>query len=138
MKCKYHSCQNQAGLYYPKNQPQGVQRVFCSEKCKNKHNVDKCRWLVKLKAIAFLGGKCSRCGYNKSPQALEFHHKDRATKSFNLGIPHTRSWTKVQEEIKKCELLCANCHREVESSLLVHKQDFFREVFSEFLSVNAK
>src|SRR6185503_2941602 len=36
----------------------------------------------------------------------------RGEKSFNIGqlTAHT-SWTRVLEEIAKCELVCANCHR---------------------------
>jgi hypothetical protein len=65
-------------------------------------------------AIEHLGGKCSRCGYNKYPEVLEFHHKDPTQKLFGIGQRGlTRSWKRVQAEIEKCDLLCANCHREL-------------------------
>ena len=54
---------------------------------------------------------CDKCGYNKCPAALEFHHpnKNKNMKIQNLmRIP----FHKVLEEVKKCILLCANCHRE--------------------------
>ena len=59
------------------------------------------------------GGCCSRCGYNKCFAALEFHHRDPSTKDFQLanngGVP---SFERLKEEADKCDLLCANCHRE--------------------------
>jgi hypothetical protein len=43
---------------------------------------------------------------------LEFDHIDADAKSFNIGqsLPY-RNWTSILEEIKKCEVVCANCHR---------------------------
>lgn len=58
---------------------------------------------------------CSKCGYNKCPQALEWHHPnddknfDPATKARDGSI---KGYLAYQEEIKKCILLCSNCHRE--------------------------
>jgi 5-methylcytosine-specific restriction endonuclease McrA len=116
------------GVYFPRNNPEGQPRVFCSSTCKNKHFVDKFRWELKLKAIAYLGGVCQKCGYKKLPHALEFHHRDPSKKEFSLGLPHTRSWEKMKAEIDKCDLLCANCHREAEFMLLTHKHEFFSEL----------
>lgn len=67
-------------------------------------------------AIDLLGGKCFLCGYSREIKALDFHHLDESTKLFGLsdrGL--TRSWKKTKEEVLKCVLLCANCHREVHS-----------------------
>lgn len=71
---------------------------------------------LKAKAIAFKGGKCLLCGYERCNAALEFHHLNRRTKAFGLsrkGI--IRSWDSIMKEIDKCVLICANCHREVEA-----------------------
>ena len=61
-----------------------------------------------------LGGCCSKCGYNKNLAALEFHHIDPESKEFQIDIRRlsNTSMDKLQEEIHKCILLCANCHRE--------------------------
>jgi len=76
--------------------------------------VAKRRKKIRNKAVAFAGGKCVRCGYDKSPEVLEFHHKAPTKKDFNISSKgHCRSWERVSEEIKKCVLLCANCHREI-------------------------
>lgn len=79
----------------------------------NSLSVAKRRRKVRLMAIEHAGGKCIRCGYDKYPEVLEFHHKNPAEKLFGVGQRGlTRSWEKVRAEIEKCNLLCANCHRE--------------------------
>ena len=85
-------------------------------------------------SLEYKGGKCLICGYDRCTEALEFHHSDSAEKDF--GISHkgyTRSWTRVKQELDKCMLLCANCHREVHAKLqlpqvtVVEKSGEFRE-----------
>jgi len=53
---------------------------------------------------------CCVCG-DKRYQCLEFHHKDPKNKLFNVGISFSKSKKMFEEEIKKCEIICANCHR---------------------------
>lgn len=69
------------------------------------------RYKNKLRAIELLGGKCNRCGYDKHPAAMEFHHLDPSKKEFTLGHVANKSWKSIVEEVKKCELVCSNCHR---------------------------
>ena len=71
----------------------------------------------KKKEIDYLGGECSICGYNKSMSALEFHHVDDTTKEFNISNSYNMSWDCVKNELDKCILLCANCHRELHDKL---------------------
>jgi 5-methylcytosine-specific restriction endonuclease McrA len=81
--------------------------------------VSKRRRKIKDMAIQYKGGKCQICGYNKCNAALELHHLKKEDKSFGIGDKgYTRSWAKVQEELDKCILLCANCHREVSNGIL--------------------
>jgi hypothetical protein len=55
---------------------------------------------------------CCRCGYNEHPAALDFHHRDPSTKKFNISNSlSSRNWNKILEEVDKCDILCANCHR---------------------------
>lgn len=69
----------------------------------------------KAKLVAEAGGRCVLCGYDRCLAALEFHHRDRRTKSFGLSLRGlTRSIEKCRAEAAKCVLLCANCHAEVE------------------------
>lgn len=80
---------------------------------RNVERVQNKRRGVKIKAVEYKGGKCNKCGYNKCLGAMEFHHLDPKEKDFSIGNKgYTRSWDKVKEELDKCVLLCANCHRE--------------------------
>lgn len=66
----------------------------------------------KLLLLKYHGGSCSKCGYNKNISALDFHHiKD---KLFQLDLRNlsNRTFSSLFKESLKCEVLCANCHRE--------------------------
>lgn len=78
--------------------------------------VKKRRKKLRLKALSYLGGKCKFCGYCRETAALEFHHVHEGSKEFGLsqrGL--TRSWERIKDELDKCILVCANCHREIHS-----------------------
>jgi transcription elongation factor Elf1 len=68
---------------------------------------------------------CQICGYKKCHAALEFHHLDRDGKSHNISKLNSRSVSKdrLAEEIKKCILVCSNCHREIESGITFAPDD---------------
>ncbi|HIE36271.1 MAG TPA: hypothetical protein EYP89_03435 [Candidatus Omnitrophica bacterium] len=69
---------------------------------------------LRLKAIAYKGGKCQICSYNKCTEALELHHLNGSKKEFGISCKGiTRSWKKIKSELDKCILVCANCHREI-------------------------
>lgn len=79
----------------------------------------KRREKVKEMAIMYKGDKCSICGYNKCVDALEFHHLNPNEKDFGISSKgYTLSWETVKEELDKCILVCANCHRELHFNLL--------------------
>lgn len=83
-------------------------------------NVTTHRKRNRLILIKEAGGKCIACGYNRALNALQFHHLDPKTKEFGLsGKGQTYSLERQRKEAAKCVLLCANCHAEVESGLLV-------------------
>ena len=83
-----------------------------------KQAVAKRRRKVKEFAVAYRGGKCQICGYNKCIWALDLHHIDPKTKEFGLGEKgYTRSWEAIKRETDKCVLICSNCHREVEAGI---------------------
>ena len=92
--------------------------------------VRKRRFKLRDMAIAFLGGKCLRvsCGYHRFSGALECHHKDPNEKEQGFLLRGTTySWKRIKEELKKCVLLCANCHREVHDEM--RKPDFSLDKF---------
>jgi 5-methylcytosine-specific restriction endonuclease McrA len=70
------------------------------------------------------GGGCSVCGYDRYLGALHFHHIDPETKSFTLAaLGITRSLDAMRREIRKCVLLCANCHAEIEGGVVTATLD---------------
>ena len=54
---------------------------------------------------------CVDCGYNKHPAALDFDHRPGVDKKFELALGANRSLKAIQQEIAKCDVVCANCHR---------------------------
>jgi len=88
-----------------------VCKTVCKS-CHYKQRIERYR-SKKLKAIEYKGGKCKKCGYDKCPGSLQFHHRNPSEKDPNWK--HVRSWSfsKTKKELDKCDLLCANCHGEV-------------------------
>jgi 5-methylcytosine-specific restriction endonuclease McrA len=62
------------------------------------------------------GGCCSRCGYSEYETALHFHHvgeKEYSVSSLfsrHANYPTDSSYGRLQAELDKCIVLCANCH----------------------------
>lgn len=54
--------------------------------------------------------KCFDCE-NNDWRVLEFDHRDRKIKEFNLANSVQYSIERIQKEIDKCDVVCANCHR---------------------------
>ena len=71
----------------------------------------------KEKAVTYLGGKCRICGYSKSIFAMDFHHLDPEQKDFSICSKSSWGFERLKEELDKCALLCANCHREVHAGV---------------------
>lgn len=67
----------------------------------------------RAKVIAFLGGCCSRCGYNRCQAAFHLHHRDPSQKAPDFKTRRYRVFDKVKAELLKCDLICANCHAEI-------------------------
>lgn len=68
----------------------------------------------KKQMIEYKGGKCIRCGYNKCPDALDFHHRNPDEKEFSISrYGRSCSVVKWKKELDKCDLLCRNCHAEL-------------------------
>jgi hypothetical protein len=54
---------------------------------------------------------CTDCGYRADPRALDFDHLIPGEKSAEIQALMNLSWDRVLEEIGKCVVRCANCHR---------------------------
>lgn len=89
-------------------------------RCK-KCNVDSCtkrRRAVRKALVAAAGGRCAICGYARCEWALQFHHVDPETKDFEMA-PGSKSRAQYFAELRKCVLLCSNCHGEIEVGLIL-------------------
>ena len=71
----------------------------------------------KILLVEYKGGKCQKCGYNKSMWALEFHHLDPTKKDFNISGSNCKSLEIEKQEVDKCILVCSNCHSEIHENL---------------------
>lgn len=62
--------------------------------------------------LEYLNGKSCGCGENRVP-CLEFDHRDPSQKCHGISfmVKGGFKWEKILAEIKKCDLVCANCHR---------------------------
>lgn len=85
----------------------GYGQKICRSCVTNRRRFEK-----KKRAVEYLGGKCVDCGYDRYIEALEFDHIDPSKKDFTISGNHCVSWERIKEELDKCELRCANCHRE--------------------------
>ena len=88
------------------------QRVLVARK-KNRDYVSR----VKL----FVG--CKNCGYKENPVALDFHHREAGLKPIRVSdlVAKGCSTRRIKEEIRKCDVLCANCHR-------IHHNNYLQEL----------
>lgn len=92
-----------------------VRRTYRCARCSTEA-VSERRRNVKRILVAEAGGCCAVCGYARCVAALQFHHTEPSDKLFALSMEGaTRSLAKARAEAKKCVLLCANCHAEVEA-----------------------
>jgi hypothetical protein len=65
-----------------------------------------------INEIKFKIGSCKICGYHEHPEILQFHHREKKEKKFKFSVGNLGDikWERILEEIKKCDLICPNCH----------------------------
>ncbi len=101
----------------------GAAGRYRCQRCRSEAVTER-RRKVKRILVAEAGGCCRICGYSRWPSALQFHHVDASEKSFNLSLQgESRSLAAAREEARKCVLLCANCHAEVEAGRAILPAD---------------
>jgi 5-methylcytosine-specific restriction endonuclease McrA len=103
---------------------------YCKD-CESDWKTNRKR-VMKKRAVHFKGGKCEICGYSKTMRALTFHHINPEDKDITLKYKKTPGqvrmvnsfvgqgwgWEKIEKELKKCMLVCMNCHMEIEEGLI--------------------
>lgn len=90
------------------------QKNTYKSECKQCHN-DKVKlryYYLKDVVNEYKKCGCAKCGENRL-YVLDFHHIDPSTKDGTITRMSTKySLDRLQNEIDKCVVLCANCHRE--------------------------
>jgi hypothetical protein len=65
--------------------------------------------------IKQLGNECIRCGVPATAENIvifDFHHRNPSEKHFDIsGLHKSINCEDFKNEIKKCDLVCSNCHR---------------------------
>lgn len=110
-KCKL---EKDLSEFYNKRDNSGTSR-YC-KKCAIEQVFTRQR-NFKIQCINYLGDKCEICDYSKCADALEFHHINPSEKEFCVSKAKCTTFSdKIKSELDKCQLLCANCHRETHSN----------------------
>lgn len=122
-KCKKEKSLNEFNF---RNKLKGIYNSSCKEctrsydKTKYNENIEayrlrnknkrlqKRQWLTDMKSSL----KCERCSEDYI-YCLDFHHLDSSQKDGSVAIMIKKGYGKqrILDEIKKCIVLCANCHR---------------------------
>jgi hypothetical protein len=105
-----HSCIAKKSARKPRNLKQ--------KQARNQYAYDQRDKRRKLVSEYKLSYGCAKCGYNTCSTALHLHHKDSKDKTNNISRMITQGYGigRVIEEMRKCEVLCANCHAELHSA----------------------
>lgn len=81
---------------------------------KKKEKIERARRSSIINTLKRIKG-CYNCDENE-PCCLDFHHLKN--KKFNVSASFTRDWKKVKDEIRKCVVICSNCHRKLHAGLI--------------------
>lgn len=103
---------------------------------KSSKHVINWRKRTKERIVKAMGGKCYICGYDRCYAAMDLHHINPDEKNFSMGGMRANpiAWIKIVEELRKCILLCSNCHREVEYGMVdvINPKSTFNEEYVEY------
>jgi hypothetical protein len=68
--------------------------------------------------VRFLGGTCQFCGYSRCLGNLGFHHAMGDKQHTVSGRELQFALQRIVNEVRKCALVCANCHGEIHAGLI--------------------
>jgi hypothetical protein len=113
-------CSKSARLDQLAKNPDGQKKAWAKWYAKPenaaKHNaqtVKRNREYADALVARFKNDPCFDCKQTFVPAAMEFDHRPGTEKQFNLNVHGLRSHSleAVMNEMAKCDLVCANCHR---------------------------
>ena len=96
------------------------QAIVAANKAKRRSRIEHVRLKRVKKFLVFIKEhfKCIKCS-ESYVGCLDFHHVDQSSKINDMSkILHNGSIKKLIEEMLKCVVLCANCHRKVHGGIL--------------------
>ena len=112
-----HHCQRHGWIEHHNHARSGGGRRWRCKRCVGEA-VTRRKQKVKRILVEEAGGCCAVCGYDRTVVNLHFHHVIPSEKAFRLSMGTGRSLDAFREEAKKCVLVCANCHGEIEAELI--------------------
>ena len=65
----------------------------------------------RVRVYEIMGNTCAHCNKDYPPVCLDLHHVDPAEKDHTVSQILRYKWERILAELKKCVVLCANCHR---------------------------
>jgi hypothetical protein len=127
-KCAYCEQDLDLARFRWKNKEKGWLQPYCID-CNKEYNrshyvKNKAKYINKAKKYNqeykqqisqklleyFSNHCCVDCG-NSDPRVLEFDHVNGKTNNISTMVSDKYTWSKILEEISRCEVRCANCHR---------------------------
>lgn len=79
------------------------------------------RKIIKNYIIEAFGNKCQCCNNEFDNCCYDLHHLDPNRKEFTIShiqYNGAKTWLKIRDEVKKCSLVCANCHRLIHNGII--------------------
>ena len=81
---------------------------------------------TKERMIAAFGNQCCVCKKTYPLEIFEFHHLDPDEKNFGIGSVKSISWDCLVIELRKCVMVCANCHRLIDYGYITIPDEIVR------------
>ena len=106
LQSKCRSCQRAYHrLYYQRNRSRFI--------AKNRRNKNRQRKRLRAILWGFKQRPCQDCGDNFHPWVMELDHREGTIKAAAVANLVSKGCTdaRLLEEIDKCDVVCANCHR---------------------------
>lgn len=85
-------------------------QTYCRDCTAQRRKTDRAKGVDLVSEYKLRMG-CTDCGYAEHACALDFDHLPEYDKKFTISDELHRSLQQIQEEMAKCEVVCANCHR---------------------------
>lgn len=107
-------CRDCRNVYHRKHKSRyntDEKRQYAREQSNRRHRE------AKVQFIEYKGSKCQTCSIpydGSNAMIFDFHHRDPQTKEFEI-LKRGNLFKTNQAELDKCDLLCANCHRQIHS-----------------------